>query len=213
MPATTPHYQLPYPESSDQIRLIPDQMKAMATKIDSELTHAGITCETSPDNLPTDAVPGQTAYVRAAGQEPALVSGEYVYYGGGWKRPSIPAVIITLRQNAYFATEVWQWQTNGQPYAYIRARAKQDLTSTTTVNSWMIGTTAEPYRPPLSARFPAVCNNTANSTQFMIQIANTGAVLVETFATGAKLNTNDVVLAQLTWPCPSVGEIQTNVMQ
>lgn len=212
MPATTTHYQLPYPESSDQIRLIPDQMKAMATKIDSELTHAGITWETSPDNLPTDAVPGQTAYVRAAGQEAALVSGEYVYYGG-WKRPSIPAGIITLRQNAYFATEVWQWQTNGQPYAYIRARAKQDLTSTTTVNSWMIGTTAEPYRPPLSARFPAVCNNTANSTQFMIQIANTGAVLVETFATGAKLNTNDVVLAQLTWPCPSVGEIQTSVMQ
>lgn len=209
MSATTPHYQLPYPESSDQIRLIPDQLKALATKTDTAIYGAAPRSGSTLAGIDTIGTTiGQQAYVYKAGETEMAQAGPYWWYAGEWIRPAQPAAIFQMPPNDDWALEGWQWQTFGQPYLYIRVRAKHDITIERTSNEWGLGTfTQSAYIPPMAAYFPAFAN-TASGAIFGFTISGRGLVMV-TRSTNVTIKANDVIFAMLTWPCPNVGRIRS----
>ena len=64
MSATTPNFGIPYPTTDDQIRLIPDQLKSLATKVDTTMYGAGPRSGGDLASIDTNnATIGQQAYV------------------------------------------------------------------------------------------------------------------------------------------------------
>lgn len=208
MSATTPNFGIPYPTTDDQIRLIPAQLKALATKVDTTMYGAGPRSGTDLASIDTTyATIGQQAYVYESDETKKAHAGPYWYYGRKWIRPAQAAVIFNLTANDDWALESWQWQTFGQPYVYICARAKRDIVITGSNREWNLGTvTQNEYNPPTFAHFPAYTNE-AHAANFGFQVSNRGLIL-ETFVTGFTFKTGNFVFAQLTWPCPNLGDIR-----
>lgn len=206
MTGTTPHFEIPYPERSDQIRLIPDQMQAMAAKTDTELYRSRAQFAFDPASLPIDdAANGQMAFIATSAESEMSKAGPYYYYGRKWVRAAFPALLFDLIQNDDWALETWQWQSHGQPHMYIRAKAKRDIAVTASNREWRIGTfTEDAYKPPTYAHFPAY-TNAAHAANFGFQVSG-GGLTVETFVTGFTFKQNNIVFAQLTWPCASLGQ-------
>lgn len=208
MSATTPNFGIPYPTTDDQIRLIPAQLKTMATKVDTTMYGAGPRSGTGLASIDTNnATIGQQAYVYESDETKKAHAGPYWYYGSQWIRPAQAAVIFNLTTNDDWALESWQWQTFGQPYMYIRAKAKRDIAVTASNREWTIGTfTEDAYKPPTNAHFP-VYTNENHPANFGFQVSGSGLIL-ETFVTGFTFKQNNVVFAMLTWPCPNIGGIR-----
>lgn len=210
MSATTPNFGIPYPTTDDQIRLIPAQLKTMATKVDTTMYGAGPRSGTSLASIDTNnATIGQQAYVYESDETKKAHAGPYWYYGRQWVRPAQAAVIVTPTTNDDWSVQSWQWQTFGQPYIYIRATAKRDITVTESNHAWVIGTFTEAaYYPPYNSHLhlPAYTNE-AHAANFGFQVGYDG-LFVETFVTGFTFERNNVVLAMLTWPCPAIGAIR-----
>ncbi len=208
MSATTPNFGIPYPTTDDQIRLIPAQLKALATKVDTTMYGAGPRSGTDLASIDTTyATIGQQAYVYESDETKKAHAGPYWYYGRKWIRPAQAAVIFNLITNDDWALESWQWQTFGQPYIYIRAKAKRDITVTASNREWKIGTFSEnAYYPPTYLHFPAYTNEN-HAANFGFQVGDNGLV-IETFVTGFTIKQNSVVFAMLTWPCPNIGDIR-----
>lgn len=210
MSATTPNFAIPYPDTGDQIRLIPDQLKALATKVDTTMYGAAPRSGVDLASIDTNnATIGQQAYVYESDETKKAHAGPYWYYGRKWIRPAQPAVIIEPTTNDYWALETWQWQTFGQPYVYIRAKAKRDIVLTGSSSEWLLGNlTQTEYLPPTYAHFPAYTNNA--QANFGFQVSNRGLIL-ETFETGYTFKQNNIVFAMLTWPCPNLGDVRKYV--
>lgn len=208
MSATTPNFGIPYPTTDDQIRLIPDQLQALATTVDTTMYGAGPRSGSDLASIDTtNATIGQQAYVYDSDETKKAHAGPYWYYGSQWIRPAQAAVIFNLTTNDDWALESWQWQTFGQPYIYIRAKAKRDIAVTASNREWRIGTfTEDAYKPPTYAHFPAYTNET-HPANFGFQVSGSGLTL-ETFVTGFTFKQNNVVFAQLIWPCPNIGAIR-----
>ena len=213
MSATTSHYAIPYPEKSDQIKLIPDQLKALADKTDTALYGTAVRHGSSLANIDTaDANIGQQAYVTTTVENEMSEAGPYYYYGRQWVRPAFPAVIFQLVENDDWAIETWQWQTFGQPYLYVRAKAKRDVATTATNREWTLGNfTQDAYKPPTYAHFPAYTNE-EHAANFGFQIAANRGLILETFTIGFTFKAGNIVYAMLTWPCASVGSIRKAIM-
>lgn len=207
MSATTPHFEIPYPTTDDQIRLIPAQLEALATTVDTTMYGAGPRSGGDLASIDTDnATVGQQAYVYESDETKMAQAGPYWYYGRQWVRPAQAAVIINLTTNDDWALETWQWQTFGQPYVYIRAVAKHDIALTDSSSEWLLGNlTQTEYLPPTYARFPTFANN--GQANFGFQVSRRGLVL-ETYKTGYTFKRNNVISAMLTWPCPNIGGIR-----
>lgn len=208
MSATTPNFGIPYPTTDDQIRLIPDQLKALATKVDTTMYGAGPRSGTGLASIDTNnATIGQQAYVYESDETKKAHAGPYWYYGRKWIRPAQDAVIFNLTANDDWELESWQWQTFGQPYIYIRAKAKRDIVVTGSNHDWKIGTYTETeYAPPSYLHFPAYTNEN-HAANFGFQVGDNG-LLIETFVTGFTFQQNNVMFAMLTWPCPNIGDIR-----
>ena len=206
MAAKTTHFEIPYPERSDQIRLIPDQMQAMAAKTDTELYKSRAQFAFDPASLPIDdTANGQMAFIFTSVESEMSEAGPYYYYGRKWNRAAFPALIFNLIENDNWALETWQWQTNGQPHMYVRAKAKRNIDVTASNREWRIGTfTEDAYKPPTAAHFPAYTNED-HAANFGFQVSD-GGLTLETFVTGFTFKQNNVVCAQLTWPCASLGQ-------
>lgn len=211
MSATTPNFGIPYPTTDDQIRLIPDQLKALATKVDTTMYGAGPRSGGDLASIDTNnATIGQQAYVYESDETKKAQAGPYWYYGREWIRPAQAAVIFNLTTNNDWALESWQWQTFGQPYVYIRAKAKRDIVTAGSNREWNLGTvTQNEYIPPTFAHFPAYTNE-EHAANFGFQVSNRGFIL-ETFVTGFTFKQNNFVYAMLTWPCASVGDVRKSV--
>lgn len=207
MTANTTNYQLPYPERSDQIRFIPEQLKALADKIDTTIDKTGAVFANDYADLPSHVgmSTGQTAFVYSPVQSEKLDAGLWHHYGGKWVRAAVGAPIITLAASDDFAVELWQWQTNGQPYAYARIRAKRDIAITSTNREWVLGSVANEYTPPTYSHFPAYCIQEGAGGDFGIQVSVNGFIL-ETYTLGKTLKQNSYIFTQLTWPCQAIGE-------
>lgn len=208
MTATTPHFEIPYPTTDDQIRLIPDQLKTLATTVDTTMYGAGPRSGTDLASIDTNnATIGQQAYVYDSDETKKAHAGPYWYYGRQWARPAQAAVIFNLITNDDWSLESWQWQTFGQPYIYIHAKAKRDIVVTESNRNWKIGLfTENAYRPPTFGHFPAYTNEN-HAANFGFQLGENG-LLIETFVTGFTFKQNNVVFAMLTWPCPNIGDIR-----
>lgn len=208
MSATTPNFGIPYPTTDDQIRLIPDQLKTLATTVDTTMYGAGPRSGGDLASIDTNnATIGQQAYVYDSDETKKAHAGPYWYYGSQWIRPAQAAVIFNLTTNDDWALESWQWQTFGQPYIYIRAKAKRDIAVTASNREWRIGAfTEDAYIPPTFAHFPAYTNE-EHAANFGFQVSNRGFIL-ETFVTGFTFKQNNFVYAMLTWPCPNIGAIR-----
>lgn len=211
MTATTPHFGIPYPTTDDQIRLIPGQLQALATKVDTTMYGAGPRSGGDLASIDTNnATIGQQAYVYESNETEKAHAGPYWYYGRQWVRPAQAAVIFNLTTNDDWAIETWQWQTFGQPYIYIRAKAKRDITVTASNRQWTIGTfTEDAYKPPSYLHFPA-CTNEANAANIVFLVSANGLTL-KTFVTGFTFKQNNIACAMLTWPCPNIGDIRQYV--
>lgn len=211
MSATTPNFGIPYPTTDDQIRLIPAQLQALATKVDTTMYGAGPRSGGDLASIDTNnATIGQQAWVYESNEEEMAHAGPYWYYGRQWVRPARPAVIFNLTTNDDWALESWQWQTFGQPYVYIRAKAKRDIVITASNREWILGTvTQNEYTPPTYAHFPAYTNE-EHAVNFGFQVSVRG-LLLETFVTGFTFKQNNIVFAMLTWPCPNVGDVRKSV--
>lgn len=211
MSATTPNFGIPYPTTDDQIRLIPAQLQALATTVDTTMYGAGPRSGGDLASIDTNnATVGQQAYVYESDETKMAQAGPYWYYGRKWIRPARPAVIFKPATNDDWAIESWQWQTFGQPYVYIRAKAKRDIVVTASNREWILGTvTQNEYIPPTWARFPTYTNE-EHAANFAFQVSDRGLTL-ETFVTGFTFKKNNIVFAQLTWPCASVGDIRKYV--
>lgn len=212
MTATTPHFEIPYPTTDDQIRLIPAQLQALATKVDTTMYGAGPRSGTDLASIDTNnATIGQLAYVYDSDETKKAHAGPYWYYGSQWVRPAQAAVIFHLITNDDWSLESWQWQTFGQPYIYIRATAKRDIVVTGSNRDWKIGTfTENAYRPPTFGHFPAY-TSARNAANFGFQVGGNG-LLIETFVTGFTFEKTNMVFAMLTWPCPNIGGIRHYVI-
>lgn len=211
MSATTPNFGIPYPTTDDQIRLIPDQLKSLATKVDTTMYGAGPRSGGDLASIDTNnATIGQQAYVYDSDETKKAHAGPYWYYGSQWIRPAQAAVIFNLTTNDDWLIESWQWQTFGQPYVYIRAKAKHDIVITGSNREWILGpVTQNEYIPPTFAHFPAYTNE-EHAANFGFQVSNRGFIL-ETFVTGFTFKQNNFVYAMLTWPCASVGDVRKYV--
>lgn len=211
MSATTPNFGIPYPTTDDQIRLIPDQLRTLATTVDTTMYGAGPRSGGDLASIDTNnATIGQQAYVYESDETKMAQAGPYWYYGRKWIRPARPAVIFNLTTNDDWAIESWQWQTFGQPYIYIRAKAKRDIVITASNREWILGTiTQNEYMPPTFAHFPAY-TSADRAANFGFQVSGRGLVL-ETFVTGFTFKQNAFVFAMLTWPCASVGDVRKYV--
>lgn len=211
MTATTPHFEIPYPTTDDQIRLIPDQLGTLATTVDTTMYGAGPRSGGDLASIDTNnATVGQQAYVYESDETKMAQAGPYWYYGRKWIRPARPAVIFNLTTNDDWAIESWQWQTFGQPYIYIRAKAKRDIVVTSSNHEWILGTiTQNEYKPLAFAHFPAYTNE-EHAANFGFRPSDRGLIL-ETFVTGFTFKQNNVVFAMLTWPCASVGDVRKYV--
>ena len=211
MSATTPNFGIPYPTTDDQIRLIPDQLKSLATKVDTTMYGAGPRSGGDLASIDTNnAAIGQQAWVYESNEEEMAHAGPYWYYGRKWIRPARPAVIFNLTTNDDWGIESWQWQTFGQPYVYIRARAKRDIVITASNRDWNLGAfTQNEYIPPTYAHFPAYTNE-EHAANFGFQVSVRGLML-ETFVTGFTFKTGNFVFAMLTWPCTNLGDVRKSV--
>lgn len=208
MTATTPHFEIPYPTTDDQIRLIPAQLQALATTVDTTMYGAGPRSGTDLASIDTNnATIGQQAYVYDSDETKKAHAGPYWYYGSQWIRPAQAAVIFDLITNDDWLLESWQWQTFGQPYIYIRAKAKRDIVVTGSNHEWRIGLfTENAYKPPTFGHFPAYTNEN-HAANFGFQVGENG-LRIETFVTGFTFKQNAVVFAMLTWPCPNIGDMR-----
>lgn len=208
MSATTPNFGIPYPTTDDQIRLIPAQLKTMATKVDTTMYGAGPRSGTSLASIDTNnATIGQQAYVYDSDETKKAHAGPYWYYGSQWVRPAQAAVIFNLTANDDWELESWQWHTFGQPYIYIRARAKRDINVTDSNREWKIGTfTEDVYKPPTNVHIPAFASS-SQPAYFGYMVSASGLFL-ETFVTGSTFKRPNAVVAQLTWPCANLGGIR-----
>lgn len=211
MSATTPNFGIPYPTTDDQIRLIPAQLKTLATTVDTTMYGAGPRSGGDLASIDTNnATIGQQAYVYESDETKMAQAGPYWYYGRQWIRPAQAAVIFNLTTNDDWAIESWQWQTFGQPYIYIRARAKRDIVITASNREWDLGTfTQNEYKPPTYAHFPAYTNE-EHAANFGFQVS-TRALTLETFVTDFTFKQNKIVFAMLTWPCANLGDVRKYV--
>lgn len=210
MAGTTTYYQLPYPDRTDQIRLIPEQLKSLADKIDTTIEKTGAVFATGVDELPAHPgmSTGQTAYVSGVSFDGKLTAGPWYHYAGEWVRAAVDARIITLVENDDFALTVRQWQTNGQPHAFLQAQAKRDITSTPTLRAWKLGTLADTsYAPPSQIFFP-VFTNAAVTAPIAINVETKG-VFLNAFSNNMTIAAKKVVAAYMTWPCPALGSYHT----
>lgn len=209
MTATTPHFEIPYPTTDDQIRLIPAQLQALATKVDTTMYGAGPRSGSTLADIDTSGTTtGQQAYVYKSSEIEMAQAGPYWRYAGEWIRPAQPAVIVQMPTNDNWAINSWQWQTFGQPYVFVRVTAKRDIVTTSSNRAWDLGTlTQSEYAPPAWLRIPA-CTNDEHTGDVCFRVGNTGLAL-ETFNPGFTFKSGSIVFAMLTWPCPNVGRIRT----
>ena len=208
MSATTPNFGIPYPTTDDQIRLMPAQLRALATKVDTTMYGAGPRSGGDLASIDTNnATIGQQAYVYESNETKKAHAGPYWYYGREWIRPAQAAVIFNLTTNDDWAINSWQWQTFGQPYVFVRVTAKRDIVTTSSNRAWDLGTlTQSEYAPPAWLRIPA-CANDEHTGDFCFRVGNTGLAL-ETFNPGFTFKSGSIVFAMLTWPCPNVGDVR-----
>lgn len=208
MSATTPNFAIPYPTTDDQIRLIPDQLKTLATTVDTTMYGAGPRSGGDIASIDTNnATIGQQAYVYESDETKKAHAGPYWYYGRKWTRPAQAAVIFNLTTNDDWELESWQWHTFGQPYIYIRARAKREINVTDSNREWKIGTfTEDVYKPPTNVHIPAYAS--AYQPAYFGYMVSASGLFLETFVTGFTFKRPDAVVAQLTWPCPNIGGIR-----
>lgn len=213
MSATTSHYQIPYPTTSDKIIDTPAHLKTLADTADAALYGAAVRHGYSLANIGIDGASiGQQAYVTTTVENEMAEAGPYYYYGRQWVRPAFPALIFQLVENDDWAIETWQWQTFGQPYLYVRAKAKRDVATTATNREWTLGNfTQDAYKPPTYAHFPAYTNE-EHAANFGFQIAANRGLILETFTTGFTFKQGNIVFAMLTWPCANVGNIRKAIM-
>lgn len=211
MSATTSHYQIPYPTTSDKIIDTPAHLKTLADTADAALYGAAPRSGSDLASIDTTAATvGQQAYVYESDETKKAQAGPYWYYGRKWIRPAQAAVIFNLTTNDDWAIESWQWQTFGQPYIYIRARAKRDIVTTGSKCEWPLGTfTQDEYIPPAYAHFPAYTTE-EHAANFGFQVSDRGLIL-ETYVTGFTFKQNNIVCSMLTWPCASVGDVRKYV--
>ena len=208
MSATTPNFGIPYPTTDDQIRLIPDQLRTLATTVDTTMYGAGPRSGGDLASIDTNnATIGQQAYVYESDETKMAHSGPYWYYGRQWIRPARPALIFNLTTNDNWELESWQWHTFGQPYIYIRARAKREINVTESNREWKIGTfTEDVYKPPTIVHIPAFTSK--NQPAHFGYMVSASGLFLETFVTGFTIKRPDAVVAQLTWPCANLGGIR-----
>lgn len=208
MSATTPNFGIPYPTTDDQIRLIPDQLKTLATTVDNTMYGAGPRSGGDLASIGTNnATIGQQAYVYESDETKKAHAGPYWYYGRKWVRPAQAAVIVNLTANDDWAIETWQWQTFGQPYVAIRLVAKHDI-AITEPKQWALGTfTQNEYIPQTFAHLPAFTNEN-HASVFGFQVGYTGLILRAATTTGFTFKAGNVVYSMLTWPCPNVGDVR-----
>lgn len=208
MSATTPNFGIPYPTTDDQIKLIPAQLQTLATKVDTTMYGAGPRSGTDLASIDTNnATIGQQAYVYESDETKKAHAGPYWYYGGQWARPAQAAVIFNLITNDDWELESWQWHTFGQPYIYIRARAKREINVTERNREWKIGTfTEDVYKPPTNVHIPAFASK--NQPAHFGYMVSASGLFLETFVTGFTVKWPDAVVAQLTWPCANLGGIR-----
>ncbi|RYQ16991.1 hypothetical protein [Bifidobacterium pseudolongum] len=208
MTAKTPHFEIPYPTTDDQIRLIPDQLKALATKVDTTMYGASVIHTTDLASIDTtDLQIGQQAYLTTSVLDEMAKAGTYYWYGRQWVRAAWDAMIFNLIANDSWELQTWQWQTNGQPYMYIRAVAKKNISVTDTNRTWNIATYAEDaYKPPAYCRFNAFTPST-HAADFGFTLSPDG-LSIEAVRTGFTFNQYEILFAQMTWPCPSVGRMR-----
>lgn len=210
MSATTPNFGIPYPTTDDQIRLIPAQLQTLATKVDTTMYGAGPRSGTDLASIDTNnATIGQQAYVYESDETKKAHAGPYWYYGRQWIRPAQAAVIFNLITNDNWELESWQWQTFGQPYIYIRARAKRDINVTGGNREWKIGTfTEDVYKPPTNVHIPASAYTSTNEPAHFAYMVSDSGLFLQTFITGVTFKRSAAFVAQLTWPCANLGGIR-----